>query len=321
MPKVYICDLIEESGIRLLSQYGFEVEINRSGKGLNFEELKPIFSAYDAVVTMVYNQVDANLIKSASTKLKIIANYAVGYDNIDLKAALSKNIAVANTPGVASESVAEHAFSLICALNKNLLEANTFTRAGKFTRFDPNLFLSRQLWGQTIGIIGLGRIGMFVGQIAYGGFKMKVIYYDVKRAEDFELVCDAEYCQVEYILKHADIVSLHVPLLPSTHHLISRRQLKMMKNSAILINTSRGPVVDEKALVWALREKEIAGAGLDVFEHEPNISRELFAFDNVILTPHIASATIETRQKMSQITAQNIIDVFKGKEPAGLVKA
>ena len=150
---------------------------------------------------------------------------------------------------------------------------------------------------------------------------MKVIYYDVKRAEDFELVCDAEYCQVEYILKHADIVSLHVPLLPSTHHLISRRQLKMMKNSAILINTSRGPVVDEKALVWALREKEIAGAGLDVFEHEPNISRELFAFDNVILTPHIASATIETRQKMSQITAQNIIDVFKGKEPAGLVKA
>src|SRR3989338_610470 len=320
MPKVYICDVIEENGIASLKQKGFEVEINKSGKDLDFENLQKIFSSCDAVVTMVYNKIDAKLIKSASKKLKVISNYAVGFDNIDVKEAQKRKIVVTNTPGVASESVAEHAFSLIIALNKHLFEADRFVRSGKFSRFDPNLFLSNQLWGQTIGIIGLGRIGMFVGQIAYGGFRMKITYFDVKRSEDFELVCNAQYGDVESVIKRADIVTIHVPLLPSTHHLIGRRELKLMKNSAFLINTSRGPVVDEEALIWALMEKKIAGVGLDVFEHEPAVSRELFAFENVILTPHIASATYETREKMSEITAQNIIDVFEGKDPVGLVK-
>ena len=267
MPKVYICDVIEENGIASLKQKGFEVEINKSGKDLDFENLKNIFSSYDAVITMIYNKIDSKLIKSASKKLKIISNYAVGFDNIDVKTAQNRKIAVTNTPGVASESVAEHVFSLIAALNKHLFEADRFIRSGKFSRFDPNLFLSNQLWGQTIGIIGLGRIGMFVGQIAYGGFRMKITYFDVKRSEDFELVCNAQYGDVESVLKRADVVTIHVPLLPSTHHLFGRRELKLMKNSAILINTSRVPVVDEEALIWALREKEIAGVGLDVFEY------------------------------------------------------
>lgn len=320
MPRVYICDIIEENGIALLKQKGFEIEINKGGKDLSFESLQKIFSTFDAVITMVYNKIDAKLIKSAAKKLKVISNYAVGTDNIDVRQAQRRKIAVTNTPGVASESVAEHAFSLIAALGKHLFEADRFVRSGKFSKFDPNLFLSKQLWGQTIGIIGLGRIGMFVGQIAHGGYRMKVDYFDIKRSEDFEMVCEAEYMDVEHLLTCADIVTLHVPLLPTTHHLIGKRELKLMKNSAVLINTCRGPVVDEEALIWALREKEIAGAGLDVFEHEPAISRELFALNNVILTPHIASATYETRKKMSEIAARNIIDVFEGREPVGLVK-
>lgn len=319
MRSVYICDVIEENGINLLRSKDFDVEINKSGRDLSFDQLREIFSKYDAVITMVYNNIDEKVIKSASKKLKIIANYAVGYDNINLEAAKKKKIVITSTPGVASESVAEHTFSIILALSKHLFEADRFVKGGRFAKFDPNLYLSRQLWGQTIGIIGLGRIGTFVAQIAFGGFRMKIAYFDRKRSEDFELVYEAEYLPIEEILKFADIVTLHVPLTKETRHLVGRRELKMMKNSAILINTARGPIVNEEALIWALEEKEIAGAGLDVFEHEPKIPRALMSFDNVIFTPHIASATYETRAKMSEITALNIIDVFEGREPFGLV--
>src|SRR3989344_7160907 len=307
MPRVYITDTIPKNGIALLARHGFEVEINESGLDLSQDELKKIFDSYDAVIAMVNNKIDSTIIKSSSKKLKVIANFAVGYDNIDLEQAEKKKIIVTNTPGVASESVAEHIFSLILALNKQLFSADKFVREGKFTRFDPSLFVSRQVWGQTIGIIGLGRIGTFVAQIAYGGFKMQILYFDTKRAEDFELIYEAKLWDVDTILKQADIVTLHVPLSKNTRHLISREKLKLMKNSAILINTTRGPVVSEDALVWALKSGEIAGAGLDVFENEPYISADLLHLENVILTPHTASATIETREKMSQIAAQNII--------------
>lgn len=266
MPSVYICDVIEENGLEMLRSKGFAVEINKSGRDLTPDGLKKILGEHDAVISMVGNKIDEKLIKSAGRKLKIIANYAVGFDNIDILAAKKKKIAIANTPGVASESVAEHTFSLILALKKHLFSADNFVRSGKFAKFDPNLYLSRQLWGQTIGIVGLGRIGTFVAQIAYGGFRMKVLYSDQKRAEDFELIYEAEFSPIEDILKRADVVSLHVPLAPQTIHLIGRRELKLMKNSAILINTARGPIVDEEALVWALKEREIAGAGLDVFK-------------------------------------------------------
>jgi len=320
MPKVYITDKIPKNGVSVLLNHGFEVKTNDLGDDLSANDLKKIFSTFDAVITMVSNKIDEKIIKSASRNLKIIVNYAVGYDNIDLEEAKKKKIVVASTPGVASESVAEHTFSLILALNKQLFSTDKFVREGRFTKFDPNLFLSRQLWGQTIGIIGLGRIGTFVAQIAYGGFKMQILYFDTKRAEDFELIYEAKLCDVDTILQEADIVTLHVPLSKNTRHLISREKLKLMKNSAILINTTRGPVVSEDALVWALKSGEIAGAGLDVFENEPYISADLLHLENVILTPHIASATIETREKMSQIAAQNIIDVFEGREPMGLVK-
>ncbi len=321
MPKVFITGLVAENGLHLLRQKGFSAEVHKSANDLTDLELRKILSEYDAIISMVNNKLDSEIIGRASAKLKIISNYAVGVDNIDVGAAKQKGIIVTNTPGVANESVAEHVFALIFACSKSIIGADRFVREGKYQKWDPNLFLSHQAWGQTIGIIGLGRIGTFVGQIAYGGFRMKVMYFDVRRAEDFELICEARYGTVDEILKEADIVTLHVPLTDKTRHMIGRNELKKMKNSAILINTSRGPVVEEEALVWALKEKEIAAAGLDVFEFEPKISKDLLKLDNVVVTPHIASATYETREQMSKIAAQNIIDVFEGKEPMGLVRS
>jgi len=320
MPKVFVTGLIPDVGILLLRRKGFSVDVNDSGRDLTKDGLKKILKEYDAVISLVNDKLDSNILGAASLKLKVLANYAVGYDNIDLSAASQKGIIVCNTPGVANESVAEHVFALIFACNKSTITTDKFVRDGKYKRWDPNLFLSHQVWGQTIGVIGLGRIGTFVGQIAYGGFRMSVMYFDIKRAEDFELICEARYATVSEILKEADIVTLHVPLTEKTKHMIGRDQLKIMKKSAILINTSRGPVVEEKALTWALREKVIAAAGLDVFEFEPDVSRELLKLENVVVTPHIASATYETRETMSRIAAQNIIDVFEGRTPQGLVK-
>ena len=182
-------------------------------------------------------------------------------------------------------------------------------------------FISPQIWGKTIGIIGLGKIGTFVAQIAFGGFRMKILYFDLERAEDFELITEAKQVSIPELLRESDIVTLHCPLTEKTKHLIGAEELRTMKKTAILINTSRGPVIDEAALITALKDNVIAAAGLDVYEHEPNVPEELRTMPNVILTPHSASATSETREAMSRIAAENIIAVFEGREPFGLVKA
>ncbi|KKR78121.1 MAG: Glyoxylate reductase [Candidatus Curtissbacteria bacterium GW2011_GWA1_40_9] len=320
MPSVYITNPIPAIGINLLYRKGFKVDINKSGRDLSISGLKKIVGDYDAVLSFLTNKIDADMIDYASKNLRVIANFAVGFDNIDVKAANSRGIIVCNTPGVASESVAEHTFAMILALKKMLIAQDKFVRDGKYNKWDPNLFLSYQVWGQTIGIIGLGRIGTFVAQIAHGGFRMNILYFDVKRSEDLEILAEAVYARIHEILKRADIVTLHLPLDHQTRHLIGREEFRLMKNSALLINTARGPIVDEEALIWALDSGEIAGAGLDVFEYEPKIGRELLQTNKVILSPHTASATFETREEMSRIAAQNIIDVFERKEPFGLVR-
>ncbi|MBI4037744.1 D-glycerate dehydrogenase [Candidatus Curtissbacteria bacterium] len=319
MPAVFVTSKIPEEGLTLLRQKGYSVEVNDK-VDLPGEKLKEAFSKYDAVITLITDKVDTNLISSSGASLKIISNYAVGFDNIDVAAAKQKGIAVTNTPGVASESVAEHTFALILACVKQIVEADKFVRLGKYKKWDPYSFVSPQVWGKTIGIIGLGKIGTFVGQIAKNGFRMNILYFDISRSEDFELLSEAKFADVATIVKEADIVTLHVPLNEHTKHLIGERELSSMKKTAILINTSRGPVIDETALINALSEKRIAAAGLDVFEHEPDIPESLTALPNVVMTPHSASATMETRVQMSKIAAQNIIDVFEGKEPVGLVK-
>jgi len=320
MPSVYITSFIPKECTEILQSKGFDVQVNQQNRDLTKKELMDVFSKYDAVITLMTDKIDRDVLSAVSKKLRAVANYAVGYDNIDTTFAAKKNITVCNTPGVASESVAEHTFLLIFACAKRVIEADKFVRLGKYQRWDPMAFLSNQIWGKTIGIVGLGKIGTFVAQIAFGGLRMKILYSDVSRSEDFELLTEARYCSVDELLKESDIVTLHVPLTVETHHLISKEELKIMKDTAILINTARGPIVNQEDLIWALKNKEIASAGLDVFEHEPDIAHELTILDNVVLTPHIASATVETRLSMAKITAQNIIDIFEGKKPYGLVK-
>ncbi|MDP2632646.1 MAG: D-glycerate dehydrogenase [Candidatus Curtissbacteria bacterium] len=320
MRKIYITVKIPDLAFELLTKKGYRVDINKGPSRLNRQELCEVFSKYEAVITTVGDIIDEEVIDSASKELVIISNFAVGFDNINALYAKRHGIVVTNTPGVAGESVAEHAFMLILAATKKLIEADKFVRRGRYHQWDPMAFVTPQIWGKTIGIVGLGRIGTYVGHIAYGGFRMNILYYDIARSEDFEMLTEAKYCKLELLLKEADIVSLHVPLAPATHHLIGKKELALMKPGAILINTARGPVIDEKALIWALTNKKIAAAGLDVYEHEPNIPHELTTMGNVILTPHIASATLETREAMAKLAAENIIAVFEGRNPPGLIK-
>jgi glyoxylate reductase len=281
----------------------------------------------DALLCLLTDMIDGEIMDGIGKQLKIIANYAVGFNNINLEDAKKRGIMVTNTPvPEMSESVAEHTFALLMALAKRIVEADKFTRAKKFQGWSPTLFLGTDIINKVLGIVGLGAIGKRVAQMATGSFKMKVLYYDVKRDEDFEKEYGAKFASMEELLKNSDFVTLHVPLLPSTKYLINDKQLAMMKKTAYLINTSRGPIVREKALLKALKAKKIAGAALDVFECEPAIDcdlsdkLELRKMESVVITPHTASATNETRSAMSVCAAHNIIAVSKGKTPPNLIK-
>lgn len=319
MYKVYITSLIPDLASKMLKKKGFSVSVNSRGESLGRESLAEVLGSNDAVISAILDRLDEGILAHSSPRLKIIANYAVGFDNIDVLAAKRRGIVVCNTPQVSGEAVAEHTFALILACKKRIIEADRFVRLGKFRGFEPSLFVEPKLWGKTIGIVGLGRIGTYVGHIAFGGFKMKILYYDIIRSGDFEMLTEAGFVPLTDLLKQSDIVTLHVPLTPATKYLIGRRELRMMREDAILVNTSRGPLVDEQALILALSEKWIAGASLDVFENEPMVPHALTTLGNVVLTPHIASATLECREEMARIAAQNIIDVFDGKTPFGLV--
>jgi len=318
--KVYVTRPILEDGIEMLRKKGFQVNVNPEDRVLSKLELKKAIAGYDAVLCLLSDKIDGEVLDAAGQNLKIVANYAVGFDNIDVKAAAERNIFVTNTPGVLTEAVAEHTFALLMSVAKRIVEADKFVREGKYKQWEPKGFLGPQIWGKTIGIVGLGRIGSFVAQIAHGGFNMEVLYYDVKKNEEFERRFSAKYRELPELLKESDFVTIHVPLIPETHHLISAEELGMMKKTAILVNTSRGPVVDEVSLTEALKAGKIAGAGLDVFEKEPELTKGLADLPNVVLTPHTASATREARMAMSKIAAENIIAALEDKIPPNLVK-
>lgn len=322
MSKIYITRMVPEEGIKILRDKGFEVVVNPEDRVLAKEELIANLKNknYDALFCLLTDKIDGEVMDSFGSQLKIIANMAVGIDNIDVAEAQKRNILVANTPGILTDTVAEHAFALMLAVARRIAEADKFTKSGKWQSWSPTLFLGNDLGGKTLGIIGLGRIGSRVAHYAAKGFNMNVVYYDVNRNEGFEKEFSTVYTSLDDLLKQSDFVSIHTPMLDSTRHLINAENLKIMKSSAYLINTSRGPVVDEAALAYALKNKIIKGAALDVFEFEPNIMPELLALDNVILTPHIASATEETRSKMSVLAATNIIEALEGRTPPSIVK-
>lgn len=321
MKKIYITRKILDEGIKALTDRGYEVDINPKDRPLTQKELIKALSKkpYDAVLTLLTDQVDGKVFDACPTA-KIFANYAIGTNNIDVAEAKKRGVYVTNTPGGGADRVAEHAWALILALTCRVVESDEYMRRGKFNGWNPMIFHGMKLAGKTLGIIGTGRIGADVAHRAVNGFGMKLAYYDVKRNEELEKNYGAIFCQtVEEVLTVADVVSIHVPLLPTTQHLINAERLTMMKKSAYLINTSRGPVVDENALVSALKNGVIAGAGLDVFEFEPKLAKGLVKLPNVVMTPHIASGTLEARLDMAMLSTTNIIQVMEGGVPQNAV--
>jgi len=245
--------------------------------------------------------------------VRIIANVAVGYDNIDVQAATRKGILVTNTPDVLTETTADFAFALLLATARRVLEGHHFVHSGKWRRWSIDLLAGRDVFGRTLGIFGFGRIGKAVARRARG-FSMRVLYHDPSPSPE-----SVEYVSADRLLAESDFISLHVPLNDSTRKLIGPAQLRRMKPTAFLINTSRGPVVDEAALAAALSEGVIAGAGLDVFEDEPRVHPLLLQLENVVLAPHIASASVDTRKRMCLVAAENVVAALDGRRPANLV--
>lgn len=316
MALIFVTRKIPEVGIQWMRDGGHEVVVSEKDGVLTEKELKQELAArpYEGIACLLTDTINMDVL-AAAPQVQIVANYAVGYNNIDVPALTEAGITVTNTPGVLTDTVAEYATSLILSVAKRIPEADRFTRAGKYKGWAPELLLGSDLQGKTLGIVGAGRIGSGVAKRLANGFGMQVRYYDIARSEALEAAVDCEYCEsLDELLAHADVVSVHVPLLPATKHLINTERLALMKPSAYLINTSRGPVVDEKALVKALKIGVIRGAGLDVFEDEPKLVRGLKQLDNVVLTPHIASGSEETRGRMSELVAYNINEFFLGHE-------
>ncbi len=317
--NVFLTRPIPDEGIKMLKrERDIRLEIYKKDMPMPRRELLKAIKGRDVVWTILTDKVDAEFFKTAGENLKLVVNYAIGFDNIDLEEARKRGIIIANSPAAEiAESVAEHAIAMMFALSRRLVESDAFTRAGNYHGWGPNLLLGTDIIGKTVGIIGAGQIGGMIARRLRDGFGLKILYNDVKRNLKFEREHKALYRSRMELLKQSDFVTLHVPLLPSTRHLISTKELKAMKKTAFLVNTARGPVVDELALTKALEKGEIAGAGLDVFECEPLIdcnpddTHELRRMKNVLLTPHTASASIEARQAMSRESANNILAFFK----------
>lgn len=321
MHAIYITREIPDAGLSVLRKKDFELDISAKDRPLTKRELVRALKKkqYDGVISLLTDTIDKDIF-DAAPRAKIFANYAVGFNNIDIAEAKRRGITVTNTPGALTEAVAEHTIALMFAVVRRVVESDSYLRRGKYKGWGPELFLGDELMGKTLGILGAGRIGGRVADIAKKGLRMSVIYYDIRRSEEFEKSCGAAFrATPEEVLREADVVSLHVPLIPSTVHLMSKARIALMKKTAYLINTSRGPVIDEAALVGALQAGVIRGAALDVFEHEPKLSKGLAKLPNVVLTPHTASATASARGGMARLAAENLIAFFEGKAPPNRV--
>lgn len=315
--KIFVTRQIPDSGPQKLKAAGYDVVISERPDGLDHQELVERLQVEDpdAVLCLLTDRIDDEVLRAAP-KAKIFANYAVGFDNIDLEAAKALGLTITNTPDVLSEAVAEHTVALMLALGRRMVESDRFLRAGQYTGWEPLLFLGTEFKGKTLGIIGGGRIGGRVAEIMRQGFGMNIAYFDRKPNEFFNNELSATFFpDLDTLLPQADVISLHLPLTPDTRHLFDESKLAKMKPTSLLINTARGPIVDEAALATALKEERIKGAALDVFEREPEVHPGLLSLSNVIMTPHIASATLEAREAMSTIAADNIIAVLNGQPP------
>ena len=311
--SVFVSRMIPEAGIEFLREKGVGVEINRQDRVLSKAELIECCRGKDGLLCQLTDEIDAEFL-SLVPGLRGIANMAAGYDNIDLDAATARSIPVTNTPGVLTDATADLAWALLLAVARRIPEAERYLRAGRFKSWGPMLFLGGDLKDKTLGILGAGRIGTAVGKRARA-FAMKILYFDPRENPVLEKETGAVKVEFKTLIRQSDFITIHLPLTPATRHIIGRRELKAMKPACYLVNTSRGAVIDEAALVEALRERRIAGAGLDVYENEPRLHPGLLELENAVLLPHIGSATVFTRRRMALTAAENLLAMLKGERP------
>lgn len=315
MADIFITRRILDDGLDLLK--GHNVTINEGDNPPSKDVILSGIRDKDALICLLTDPIDSDVIR-ATDSLKIIANYAVGYDNIDIKEATQKGIVVTNTPGVLTETVADLTWALLMSIARKIVEGNQFMHNNLFTGWAPLLMIGSDVYNKTLGIVGAGRIGTAVARRAKG-FNMKILYYSRRHNHEVEKECNARLATFEEILQESDYLSLHTPLNETSYHIIGEDELKLMKPSSYLINTGRGKCIDEKALVKSLKDGTIKGAALDVFEYEPKVTKELFSLKNVILTPHVGSASFETRSKMAKMVAKNVLAALDGVIPPNCV--
>lgn len=316
-PKVLITQKILPEAFDYLKEYT-DYEIGAAEKTLTKKETIIKIKDKEGLLSLLINNIDKEVIDSAPD-LKIIANCAVGYDNIDIGHARKKGILVTNTPGVLTEATADLTWALIFAVARRIPQADRFTRGQKFKGWKLDLFLGKEITEKQLGIIGMGRIGKAVALRAQA-FRMETVYFDPHRlTPEEEKKYKVFFRPLDELLSSADIITIHASLTPQTFHLISKERINLIKKEAILINVARGPIIDEKALADALKKERIWGAGLDVYEREPEIEEKLLSLDNVVLLPHIGSATYETRLKMAMMAARNLVQGLRGERPDNIV--
>ncbi len=316
-PCVLVTKRIYPEAIEYLKEH-CDLDYINNDDGLSAGELKERVQGKQAIVSQLVDKFTPPVIASLEG-VKIIANVAVGFDNIDVPAATRRGILVTNTPDVLTETTADFAFALLLAAARRVVEGDRFVHAGQWRRWSIDLLVGQDVHHRTLGIFGMGRIGQAVARRGRG-FSMRILYHDAVRApEPIERELQLEFVSKEQLLRESDFVSLHVPLIDSTRKLIGEPELKLMKKSAILVNTSRGPVADEAAVAKALTEHWIGGAGLDVFEREPEVHPSLLKLDNVVIAPHIASASVDTRREMSMLAARNAVTALEGRRPPTLL--
>jgi glyoxylate reductase len=316
--KIYVTRKMPERGLTIIRKH-FDTEVwpeyAPPPKKIIIEKAKDV----DALATLLSDKIDAEVF-DAAPKLKIVSQMAVGFDNIDLQEATKRGIYVTNTPEVLTDTTADFAWALLMAVARRVVEADKYVRTGQWkVGWHPDMMTGTDVHGATIGIVGAGRIGYAMAKRAKG-FDMKILFYDVIPRPEMEKDFQAKRVDLDTLLKEADFVTVHVPLMKETHHLMNEQRLRLMKKTAYLINNSRGPVVDEKALYKALKEGWITAAGIDVFEQEPApMDNPLLKLDNIVVAPHISSASHETRSKMAEMVADNLVSFFEGKKPPNLV--
>lgn len=316
-PCVTITRCIHPAATELLRAAGYEVVVNPHDRPFTRDELHQAAAASDAMLCLLSDRIDEELF-AAAPRCRVYSNYAVGYDNMDPAAATRVGIALCNTPDVLTGATAEFAWALLFATARRVAEADAFVRRGEFVRWDPMLLWGHDISHRTLGIVGAGRIGTAMARMARG-FDMTILYTRRSGESPEMQALGARHVKLDELLPASDFISVHAPLTSETHHIIGEAQFARMKPTAILINTGRGPVVDEKALVRALHNQQIAGAGLDVYEQEPQIEPQLLAMNNGVLAPHIASATFDTRRRMAELAADNIMDALNGKIPRACI--